>query len=494
MCGIVGIIGTPNAAKESYLGLLMLQHRGQDSAGILSLDLKSNEFHIEKNLGHVKIAINEESLLDVAGDEISIGHTRYSTIGRIRKEDIQPMFMSYPYGIGMVHNGNLVNTQSIKEKLLSENQRYTLSQNDLEVMMNLMAQGLSENISDNDFEKILSSIQKIFATSVGGYAVLSILANHGLIAFKDPNALRPLVWGRRKLTEEELKFSTSKTGFAYAVASESNALNFLGYEDIVELVPGEILYISKEGKIFNKILSENIARPCMFEWIYFANADSTIWNKNVYQMRLKFGEIIGERLAQENLDIDIVVPVPDTARPSAITISEALQKPYREVLIKNRYTQRTFILNKQDDRDKMVKLKLNVVAAEVKDKNVLLVDDSIVRGTTSSRIIKLLKDNGARSVYIASTCPPIIKPCFFGIDFPNSEELIAYNKTAAEIANSINADGVFFLRIEELRLAFHEVNTCRACVDGEYPINIQEANTMIKTRISHEKTTVPGFC
>jgi amidophosphoribosyltransferase len=232
----------------------------------------------------------------------------------------------------------------------------------------------------------------------------------------------------------------------------------------------------------------------MFEWIYFANADSTIWNKNVYQMRLKFGEILGKRLSKQNLDIDIVVPVPDTARPSAITISEALKTPYREVLIKNRYTQRTFILNKQEDREKMVKLKLNVVASEVKGKNVLLVDDSIVRGTTSSRIIKLLKDNGAKNVYIASTCPPIIKPCYFGIDFPNSEELIAFNKTCSEISKAIKSDAVFYLEVDELRQAFENINTCRACVDGQYPIDTKEANRMINTRISHEKNTVPGFC
>jgi len=483
MCGIVGIIGNPNAAKEGYMGLLMLQHRGQDSAGILSFDQQSNRFYSEKNLGHISAAISESSLENLPG-EMAIAHTRYSTIGKVKKEDIQPMTMNYPYGLAMVHNGNLINKEEIKQKLLHNNKRLTLTDNDLEIMMHLIADGLSQNPEALCFEDIKQSTREIFNIVKGGYSVLTILAGHGLVAFKDPNGLRPLVWGRKKVNHK----------YAYGFASESNALEFLGYEDIVELKPSELIFISNEGKIFQTILEEKTASPCMFEWIYFANADSTIWNKNVYQMRLKFGEILGERLKKESLNIDIVVPVPDTSRPSAITISEKLKRPYREVLIKNRYTQRTFILNKQADRDKMIKLKLNVVKEEVQGKNILLVDDSIVRGTTSKRIIQLLKDNGAAKVYIASTCPPIINPCFYGIDFPNKSELIAHLKNNEQIAQSIGAENVFYLTKTELEQAFDGLKTCLACVNGKYPTDITQANTMIETRIRHEETHLPGFC
>ena len=257
MCGIVGIIGTPNAAKESYLGLLMLQHRGQDSAGILSFNPKNLEFNFDKNLGHIKEALNEKTISETEA-EMSIAHTRYSTIGKVRKEEIQPMFMSYPYGLGMVHNGNIINASEVKTGLLSQKNRFVLTKNDLEVMMNIMAQSLSENETIAEFDKMQKAIQNIYDNIKGGYSLLSIIAGHGLLAAKDPNGIRPLVWGRRKLSQKERELTLHNNEYAYAVASESNTLNFLGYDNIKEMQAGEILYINEQGKIYNKKLKYSI--------------------------------------------------------------------------------------------------------------------------------------------------------------------------------------------------------------------------------------------
>lgn len=494
MCGLIGIIGTPYAAKESYLGLLMLQHRGQDSAGILSFDPYSKSFHSVKNLGEIKAAIPESRIESLRGT-ISLGHTRYSTIGSIREEEIQPMVMNYPYGIAMAHNGNIVNAEQVKNQLLKDHKRMSLSKNDLEAMMNTFAEGLSKDKGNLNEDVLTTTLESVYSKVKGGYSSVGVIADHGLVAFKDPNGIRPLCWGRRKLTDEEKKLdpSISHLTYSYAVASESKSLSFLGYEDIEELEQSEFIFITHQGEITKKVLKQRKLSPCMFEWIYFANADSKIWNKSVYQLRLKFGELLGEKLLPFKDEIDIVVPVPDTARPSAITISEKLNVPYREVLIKNRYAQRTFILNTQQAREKAVQLKMNVIKEEVEGKSILLVDDSIVRGTTSKKIIQLLKANGAKKVMIASTCPPIIKPCFYGIDFPEENQLIASNKSFEQIANTIRADSAFFLEVEELKKAFDGLNVCMACLNGDYPVDIDQAQEMINSRINHENTSLPGI-
>ncbi len=475
MCGIIGIIGTPQAAQESYLGLLMLQHRGQDSAGILSFDDSQYEFHQEKNLGQIKDAIPEEKVLGLKGN-IAIGHTRYSTIGKIRKEEIQPMLINSPFGMAMVHNGNIINTAEIKANLRNKNKRTVFSHNDLELMLNLYAENLPSNVKDKfSFQDMITATTKLFQGINGGYSVISTLADHGMIAFKDPSGIRPLCFGEK--------------GGCYGLASESKSLEFLGYTNIRELSAGELLFISNEGKVHSKIISKRPSRPCMFEWIYFSNADTNIWNKSVYQMRLRFGQKLAESI--EDKDFDIVVPVPDTSRPSAIALSEELGIPYREVLIKNRYSQRTFILNTQKDRENAIKLKMNAVKSEVIGKKILLVDDSIVRGSTSKRIIQHLLDCGATKVSIASTCPPIKKPCYYGIDFPNSEELVAFNRNPMEVARTIGAQDVYYLPIEALKEIFDDLKICTACLDGDYPTDITQTNTMIDKRIKHEEIDLP---
>ncbi len=492
MCGIIGVYNSPHAAKEGYLGLLMLQHRGQDSAGIISYDDQNHIFHSEKNLGHIKEAIPEKSIENLKGN-VAIAHTRYSTIGKIRKEEIQPMVMNYPYGIVMAHNGNIINSQEMRNHLRKKNKRLSLSHNDLEVMMNIFAENISQADDTLEFSKIEDAVKDLNKKIQGAYSTVSYIADQGMIAFKDPFSIRPLVWGKRKLTAEEMDLNKNQNEYCYGVASESKSLEFLGFEEITELKQGELMYFAKDGTLYQSTLSSESPRPCMFEWIYFANADSRIWEKNVYQTRLQLGTTIGKLLREKFTDIDVVVPVPDTSRPSAITIAEELEKPYREVLIKNRYAQRTFILNTQQDREKAVLLKMNVVKEEIQGKNLLLVDDSIVRGTTSKRIINLLKNNGANKVYIVSTCPEITRPCFYGIDFPESEQLIAHEKTSEEIAKLIDADGVFFCDKDAFKKTFNGLNVCMACLDGHYPVDTKAAKTMLSSRIKNEKTHIPGI-
>ena len=468
MCGIIGITGSPYAAKECYLGLMMLQHRGQDSAGIISFDEQSNTFHTEKDMGHVKEAIREDRLQELSGST-AIAHNRYSTIGSKRNQEIQPMCMNYPYGIAMAHNGQVSNGLTVRQELNQKYKRLLLSENDLELIMNVFAEGLLiQDIQEIDPNKVFKSVEHVHNTVEGGYSTVSVVANQGLLGFKDLNGIRPLCFGK-------------KDG-CYAFASESKTLEFLDFEEIEELKAGEMVYIDQNNKVHRRINTANQAKPCMFEWIYFANADSTLWNMNVYGLRLKLGQLLASQMNDKKFDL--VVPVPDTARPAAITISEELGLPYREVLIKNRYAQRTFILNNQKDREKAVRLKLNVVKELVEGKDILLVDDSIVRGTTAKHIIKLLRDKGAKSVTIASTCPELTSPCYYGIDFPKKDDLISASHSPKEIAKITGAKEVIFLTEENLKKAFNGQGTCMACINGDYPVAVEGEdfnNVRIKT-------------
>lgn len=478
MCGILGIIGTPYAAKECYLGLMMLQHRGQDSAGITSYNRASNSFHSEKNMGHVKEAIQENILPRLSG-EMAISHTRYSTIGLIRKDEIQPMCMNYPFGLSMVHNGQVSNSHELTQELFQHSKRMLLTQNDLEILMNVLAEKIiAQNLEGSHHQFLFKAVEALLQEVEGGYSCLTMVANFGMLAFKDPHGIRPLVMGVKQVQDQRI----------YGFASESKTLEFLDFEKIEELAQGEVVFVDLQGNLFRKIFSPEKPSPCMFEWIYFANADSTLWNKNVYQLRLKLGELLAENLYPRKEEFDIVVPVPDTSRPSAIMLSEKLNLPYREVLIKNRYAQRTFILNQQKEREKAVHLKLNVVQEEVKGKRILLVDDSIVRGTTSKHIIKLLRQKGAKTVSLVSTCPPIKRPCFYGIDFPEPEALVAHNSSPTQIANQIGANEIFYLSIKQLTTAFGRLNTCQACLGEAYPTAVDQMK-FLATRIKKDEVS-----
>ncbi len=465
MCGIVGILGTPRASQEVHQALLMLQHRGQDSAGILSVDAHPGKFHLHKGLGQVSAVFEKKRDIERLHGQSAIGHTRYSTIGEIKESDLQPMALSLPVGIGMVHNGNVSNYHEVRNKLL-KGQRFFMSDNDVEMILHLMAEGYSKSseTAGTQFQHLCNSVKSVLNAVEGGYSVIGLLGSDGMFAFRDPHGIRPLILGSRK--EDD-----GKT--AYCLTSETCALKFLGYDVERDVRPGELIWIDRAGNIHTKNLTEKTPLPCMFEWIYFSSADSTFEDRNVYEVRLKLGELLGARIPKD-LHFDVVAPVPDTSRPAAISLAETLKVPFREVLIKNRYVQRSFITNGQDKRQLAVGMKFSVIDELVAGKNVLLVDDSIVRGTTSRKIVELLKHHGAKQVYFASTCPPVVHPCYYGIDFPSEKELIASGRTSTQVSDYLGADGVFYSTMDDLTESLKGKTFCHACLNGEYAYPIRE--------------------
>ncbi len=482
MCGVVGLYGAKEAAKEAFLGLTTLQHRGQDAAGILTYDEAG--FHRVKNIGLVESVFTRENTATLTGN-LAVGHARYATVGRGDVGEVQPFLISYPYGIGMVHNGNVVNNSELARKLRTESRRHLLTRSDSEIILNLFADGLSKQpegpaSSEGAFEAICAAVGDVFARVNGSYSIVSVVADRGLVAFRDPHGIRPLVWGVRK------EANGLASGESHMVASESVALSFLGYESIRDLKPGEVLYIDTDGRAHHRVIKAKTFRPCMFEWVYFASPESMIDNVPVYGARIDLGRALARKIRglieEKRIAPDIIVPVPETSRIAAIALAEELDIPYREVLIKNRYIKRTFILDSQEKRQKAVNLKLSPVRSEIQGKRVLLVDDSIVRGTTSKKIIDLVRGAGASEVYFVSTCPPIRKPCYYGIDFPDESELIASGRSEEEIQKYLGADAVVYQDVAGLERAVSssagresQFEPCKACLDGCYPTSIQES-------------------
>ncbi len=465
MCGIVGISGSVNSSNEVHQGLLLLQHRGQDSAGITSHDSRTAKFHTHKDLGQVSQVFSAKDLEKLTGD-VSIGHTRYSTIGEIRECDLQPMMVGYPYAISMAHNGNLSNSLDLKKELTGLGHFFT-SDNDLEILLHLMTLHLSKSKEVDFFEKLCGAVKQIMNSAEGGYSVIATIGGEGLMAFRDQHGIRPLVYGVKRNEDQTM---------SYCFASESSVLNFLNYQVIGEVGAGELILVKPDGTLHRKSLLKSTDLPCMFEWIYFAGAESTMAGKSIYETRLRLGRQLGRKIKAQNFTdkIDVVVPVPDTSRASAIALSEELKLSYREVLIKNRYVQRSFIQNGQDRRKMTVNLKFSVIREQVERKNILLVDDSIVRGTTSSKIVELLREHGAKNVYLASSCPPIISPCYYGIDFPTPTELVAFGRTEKEIEKILDVEKVFYNDLSDLSEAMNHTSFCKACLNTEYPYPVRE--------------------
>lgn len=464
MCGIVGITGSQDASIEVHQGLLILQHRGQDSAGIISHDQESSKFHTHKDLGQVSQVFSGGQLQKLSGN-VAIGHTRYSTIGDIKECDLQPMMVSYPYAIALAHNGNVSNCEELKSQL-TRNQHFFTSDNDLEVILHLLTQNLMRAEGNTFFDKLALATKSLIEKAEGGFSVVGTIGGEGFVAFRDRFGIRPLVYGVKRNPDRSL---------SYCFSSETSVLNFLNYQVIGEVAPGELILVRPDGELLKKDLLKSGSLPCMFEWIYFAGAESSIADRSVYDTRLMLGRQLGKKVLEENFQesIDVVVPVPDTSRASAIALSEELGLPYREVLIKNRYVQRSFIQNGQDRRKMTVNLKFSVIREQVEGKNILLVDDSIVRGTTSKKIVNLLRDHGAKSVYLASTCPPIVSPCFYGIDFPTTGELVAHGKTRAEIEKALNVEKVFYNEIADVHEALEKREFCRSCLSSQYPYPVK---------------------
>lgn len=476
MCGIIGIIGTNRASFETYKGLYTLQHRGQDAAGILSYNQSLGKFRLVKDSGLVSEVFDEKSIESLNGD-MAIGHTRYSTVGKGEREDIQPHILNYPLGIGMAHNGNLVNYHDLVQKLKTKFKRHSLTNNDLEVMLNLFANYLSD-FSDIHYGELKQAATSMIEDIVGGYALVGIIADKGLYGLRDPNGIRPLVLGRKKNTDGS---------WAHILCSESNTLYYLGYEIIKNVEPGEFIFIDNEGIIHSDKLTKVSKKSCMFEWVYFSSAESIIDHKGVYEARIQLGEVLAKRVQAEiekgEIAPHVVAPVPETSRLAAIAVGEKLGVRYREILIKNRYIQRSFILNSDEKREDAVTLKLSPVKHEVEGKNILLVDDSIVRGTTSKKIVKSLREAGAKKIYVATTCPPIKNPCYFGVDFPDTKKLVANDRDFQEIEKELGIDKVIYITIEDLQEALDSNELCMACLDGNYPVNVEAANEFVKNRL-----------
>lgn len=448
MCGIVGIVAKSHVNQSIYDALTILQHRGQDAAGIVTWH--NDKLFLRKDNGLVSDVFRTRHMKRLVGN-IGIGHVRYPTAGSSSSAEAQPFYVNSPYGITLAHNGNLTNADEVADLLYKEDLRHINTTSDSEVLLNVFAhemqkQGELEPTADTIFKAVARVHQRVR----GGYAVVAMINGFGLVAFRDPHGIRPAVFGARDTDQ----------GKEFMVASESVALDGLGFKLERDIAPGECVVITKEGDFFSKQCAENPElKPCIFEHVYFARPDSIMDGISVYKARLKMGEYLAGKIMKErpDHDIDVVIPIPDTSRTSALQLANRLGVKYREGFMKNRYIGRTFIMPGQQQRKKSVKQKLNAIALEFSGKNVLLVDDSIVRGTTCNQIIEMAREAGAKNVYFASAAPEVRYPNVYGIDMPAVNELIAHDRTVSEIEKAIGADWLIYQDLEDLQ---------RSCLSG----------------------------
>ncbi|MEQ1487265.1 MAG: amidophosphoribosyltransferase [Methylotenera sp.] len=465
MCGIIGIVGKNPVNQLLYDGLLVLQHRGQDAAGIVTTD--GNTFFMHKNNGLVKDVFQTRHMRSLVGN-IGIGHVRYPTAGSSSAAEAQPFYVNSPFGIVLGHNGNLTNSEQLKSEMFRQDLRHINTNSDSEVLLNVLAHEI-ERTSRNavlNADMTFDAVAGVHKRCKGAYAVVAMIANFGLLAFRDPNGIRPLVIGKQE----------TALGTEYIVASESVALDVLGFKLVRDVAPGEAVFIDMNGQFYSRQCSDNAKlNPCIFEYVYLARPDSVIDDVSVYQTRLDMGKSLAEKIKREWPDkqIDVVIPIPDTSRPSALQLGIELGLDYREGFIKNRYIGRTFIMPGQALRKKSVRQKLNPIGIEFKGKNVLLVDDSIVRGTTSQQIVQMARDAGANKVYFASAAPPVRYPNVYGIDMPSRDELLATDRTDEQICQEIGADALIYQDLDALVAGVKRNNPkiedfdC-SCFDGKY--------------------------
>ena len=442
MCGIVGIVGKHYVNQALYDALTVLQHRGQDAAGIATCD-EDGRFFLHKDNGLVRDVFDEREMRRLIGC-FGIGHVRYPTAGTSSAAEAQPLYVNSPYGIALAHNGNLTNSDELIRDIYASDLRHINTRSDSEALLNVFAHELQRQaqLRPNP-DAIFTAVAATHRRVRGAYAVVAMISGYGLVAFRDPFAIRPLIYGVRD----------SEDGLEYMIASESVALESQGYSIVRDLEPGECLIITADGNVHHRQCADAPKRvPCIFEYVYFARPDSTIDGINVYKARLRMGEKLAERILRDwpTHDIDVVIPIPDTSRSSAIELAARLGVKYREGFVKNRYIGRTFIMPGQKLRKKSVRQKLNAMTLEFRNKNVLLVDDSIVRGTTSEQIIQMARDAGAKKVYFASAAPPVRFPNVYGIDMPTHDELIAYRREEADVAAAIGADRVIYQTLPDL--------------------------------------------
>ncbi|MBB1312562.1 MULTISPECIES: amidophosphoribosyltransferase [Aliivibrio] len=441
MCGIVGIVGATPVNQSIYDALTVLQHRGQDAAGIITVE--SNRFRLRKANGLVKDVFEAKHMQRLKGN-VGIGHVRYPTAGSSSASEAQPFYVNSPFGITLAHNGNLTNANEIRETLFEQERRHVNTTSDSEVLLNIFAHHLDSTthypLTADDIFKTVANVHEQIR---GAYAVTAMIIGHGMVAFRDPNGIRPLCLGKRDVEGRT----------EYMVASESVALDAVGFDFVRDVAPGEAIYAPFEGGLYTQQCAHDPKlNPCIFEFVYFARPDSFIDKISVYSARLEMGKRLGDKIKREwdDLDIDVVIPIPETSCDIALEIAQIINKPYRQGFVKNRYVGRTFIMPGQQERKKSVRRKLNAIRSEFKDKNVLLVDDSIVRGTTSEQIIQMARDSGAKNVYMVSAAPEIRFPNVYGIDMPSANELIAHGREVDEICQKIGADALIFQDLSDL--------------------------------------------
>ncbi len=466
MCGIVGVISKGAVNQLIYDALLLLQHRGQDAAGIVTM--QGTKCFMHKARGMVRDVFRTRNMRGLPGT-VGLGQVRYPTAGNAySEEEAQPFYVNAPFGIVLVHNGNLTNASSLKQELVDIDRRHINTTSDTEVLINVVAHELALATRDLPLtpDLVFGAVRAVHKRIKGSYAVVALIAGHGLLAFRDPFGIRPLCVGE----------GAGPEGREVMVASESVAIEGTGHKVIRDIAPGEALFIDLGGTVHARQCAENASlNPCMFEYVYLARPDSIMDGISVYQARLNMGETLAQRLISTvpPNEIDVVIPIPESSRPSAMQLAQRIGKPYREGFVKNRYVGRTFIMPGQGERKKSVRQKLNAIGVEFKGRNVLLVDDSIVRGNTSKEIVQMARDAGARKVYMASAAPPVRYPNVYGIDMPTSEELIAHGRTIEEIRQFIGADALIYQDVDAMKRVVGALNPLvrsfeASCFDGHY--------------------------
>ncbi len=451
MCGIVGIVSRDQVNQEIYDALTVLQHRGQDAAGMVTSD--GQRLHLRKSNGLVRDVFRQEHMQRLVGTA-GIGHVRYPTAGTASSAESQPMYVNSPYGITLAHNGNLTNAEELKADLFAEDLRHINTESDSEVLLNVLAHELQLQRAFNPSPaEIFKAVEGVHKRCRGAYAAVAMIIGSGVLGFRDPYGIRPLVYGERQ----------TEAGTDYMIASESVALDLQGFTLLGSLAPGEAVFITNDGELHRQVCAEGTRLvPCIFEHVYFARPDSIMDDISVYKSRLRMGERLAQQIlnqySQHEHDIDVVIPIPDTGRTAALPLAHQLNVKFREGFVKNRYIGRTFIMPGQSERRKSVRQKLNAIELEFRDKNVLLVDDSIVRGTTIKQIIQMARDAGARKVYIASAAPALRYQNVYGIDMPAREEFVAHQRSDEEVAAIIGADRLIYQQIDDLKASAREGN------------------------------------
>ncbi|MGB5720741.1 MAG: amidophosphoribosyltransferase [Woeseiaceae bacterium] len=465
MCGVVGVVSTQAANQALYNALTVMQHRGQDAAGIVTWNEQDGLTQRKAN-GLVRDVFRHRHMIRLTGN-VGIGHVRYPTAGGAKSSEAQPFYVNSPYGICLAHNGNLTNYDELAELLIDEDRRHLSTNSDSEVLLNVFAHELQRVVNGNPTaENIFDAVEAVHERCTGGYAVVAMIIGYGIVAFRDPNGIRPLVLGERNIDGHK----------AYMVASESVALDSLQFQRVRDVGPGECIFIENDGTLHARSHAGDAPHtPCIFEYVYFARPDSILDDLSVYKARLRMGEQLAGKIVRDfpDHDIDVVIPIPDTSRTAALQVAYHLGVKYREGFIKNRYIGRTFIMPGQAERAQSVRRKLNAIDLEFRNKNVLLVDDSIVRGTTSQQIIKLAREAGASKVYFASAAPPVRYPNVYGIDMPAASELIANGRTIEEIQEIIGADRLIYQDLHGLIRSVRHGNSAirefdTSCFSGEY--------------------------